>query len=150
MDELNNSRSIFIVRHCHPQINEGICLGKKDIHLSEKGKTEAKILADYLLCKNIKHVYSSPLKRAMETAVIISDKMIVISNNFSELDMGIWDGLSFDEIKRLYPKEYAQRGKDLENYTVKGGESMSHCRNRAMEQLNKTIEESDGNILIVK
>ncbi len=149
MGEFNNCRSIFLVRHCHPQINEGICLGKKDIPLSERGKMEAKILADYLMPKNIEHVYSSPLKRARETAAIISHKEIIVSDNFSELDMGIWDGLSFEQIKKTYPKEYEDRGKDLENYIVKGGESMSQCRERAMGQLNKVLDESDGNILIV-
>ena len=109
------------------QIPDGICLGKKNVPLSSEGRKEGKILADYLLNKNINNVYSSPLIRARETASIICDKKLNIRENFAELNMGIWDGLSFDEIKKKFPKEYIERGNDFENYIIEGGESLSMC-----------------------
>jgi len=126
-----------------------MCIGKKDIPLSVNGRKEAKILGEYLTNKNISSVYSSPLKRAKETASIITDVKIHIRKNIAELDMGIWDGLSFDEIKLRYSKDYEERGNDFENYIVEGGESISNCRKRAMEELYKTIGKSEGNVLIV-
>ena len=151
MQDLHNFRKIFLLRHCHPRIHEHsrMCIGKKDIPLSVNGRKEAKILGEYLTNKNINSVYSSPLKRAHETASIITDGRINVRKNIAELDMGIWDGLSFDEIKLRYPKEYEERGNDFENYIVEGGESISNCRKRAMEELYKTIDESEGNILVV-
>lgn len=144
-----NSRNIFVVRHLHPQIPDGICLGKKNVPLSSEGREEGKILADYLLNKNINNVYSSPLIRARETASIICDKKLNIRENFAELNMGIWDGLSFDEIKKKFPKEYIERGNDFENYIIEGGESLSMCKKRAMSELDTIIRETDGNILVV-
>lgn len=151
MHDVSNSRNVFIVRHCQPQFHErtGICLGKKDISLSVNGRMGAKVLADYLSDKMINHVFSSPLKRAQETTLIITDDRFNIRNDFSELDMGIWDGLSFDEIRQKYPKEYEERGNDLENYIVQGGESMRMCKLRTMRELHRTINETDGNLLIV-
>lgn len=150
MDSLNNTINIFLVRHCEPEKAgiSNICLGRRDIPLSEKGKKEAKHLARYFIGQDIKHFYSSPLKRAMDTASVISND-VIISNNFYELDVGKWDGLSFDEIKKRYPEEYEKRGRDLENYVIEGGESMAMCKKRAMQELHNIIDKSLGDILIV-
>lgn len=148
-----NKRYIYLMRHAKPELSEKkhVCIGKKDIPLSQEGKEHAKKLAKYFLDKNIKNIYSSSLKRAASTAEIIADnKMnIIIRDNFSELDVGKWDGLSFDEIKNKYTTEYAQRGTDLENYVIQGGESMAMLRKRAISELQNAINESLGNILIV-
>lgn len=157
MNELDKVRNIFLIRHCKPEFKEGIrlCIGKSDIPLSNEGLEHAKQLAYYFTDININCIYSSPLKRAKETAEIIAEVMagsrlnVVIKENFSELNIGKWDGLSFEEIKLRYPEEYENRGKDLDNYIVEGGESMAMCRERAIRELHKTIEESHGNILVV-
>lgn len=153
MNEFHDVRNVYIVRHCQPIIKNGIhiCIGKKDISLSKRGKEQAGQLADYFSNRHINHIYSSHLKRAKETAQLIAGNNyeVVTKDNFSELDVGKWDGLTFHEIKQKYPEEYEERGKDLENYVVEGGESMALCRTRAMDELNKTIDESKGDILIV-
>jgi probable phosphoglycerate mutase len=63
--------------------------------------------------------------------------------------MGKWDGMTFAEIKEKYPEEYAERGKNFENYVVEGGESMSMCRDRALAELRDIINNSRGNTIIV-
>lgn len=153
MNELCQVRNIFLIRHCKPEFKDGIklCIGKSDIPLSNEGIEHAKQLADYFLNININYIYSSPLKRAKKTAEIIAGGRlnVNIKEGFSELNIGKWDGLSFEEIKLRYPEEYKDRGKDIENYIVEGGESMAMCRERAIRELHKTIKESEGNILIV-
>lgn len=148
-----NTRKIYLVRHCKPQVQEGthLCIGKKDIPLSDKGREQALQLVKYFSDYNINGIYSSPLKRAKETAEIVAGKEynVVTKSNFSELDVGKWDGLSFDEVKQRYPEEYEERGNNLENYIVEGGESMAMCRKRAMAEMYKTINESAGDIVIV-
>lgn len=150
---MNELRKIYIIRHCEPQFlnNIPICIGKTDIPLSEKGINKAKELKNYFSNINLKSIYSSPLARAKKTAEIIADNKISveIKNDFSEFNIGKWDGMSFADIKEIYPKEYKDRGEDLENYIVEGGESMAMCRNRALKELWNTIEKSNGNIIIV-
>lgn len=148
-----NERIIYLVRHCKPKLpsDTPICIGITDIPLSSEGIKQAEKLKGYFLDKNIKAIYSSPLIRAKKTAEIIADNKIKVEirNDFSELNMGIWDGMTFDEIKQKYPKEYIERGNDFENYIVEGGESMSMCRDRAFTQLFKVLENSTGNIIIL-
>lgn len=155
MNKMNgkNKCYIYLVRHTKPELNgkKHVCIGKTDIPLSQEGKEHAKQLADYFKDKNIKNIYSSSLKRAVSTAEIIADnkKDVIKRENFSELDVGKWDGLTFDEIKIKYPAEYMERGMDLENYVIQGGESMAMLRERAVKELYEVIDESFGNILIV-
>lgn len=148
-----NERTIYLVRHCKPKLpsDTSICSGIRDIPLSREGIKQAEKLKRYFQHKNINEIYSSPLIRAKKTAEIIADNKlkVEIRNDFSELHMGKWDGMTFDEIKLKYPKEYIERGNDFENYIVEGGESMSMCRQRAFAQLWNIIDNSTGNIIIV-
>jgi probable phosphoglycerate mutase len=144
--------TVYLVRHCRPELPSGhICLGLTDIPLSREGIGQAAKLKSYFSDKNIKAIYSSPLERAKKTAEIIADNKIKveIKDNFSELNMGKWDGMTFAEIKEKYPEEYAERGKNFENYVVEGGESMSMCRDRALAELRDIINNSRGNTIIV-
>jgi alpha-ribazole phosphatase len=144
--------TVYLVRHCEPELpSDHICLGIRDIPLSLKGISHALKLKSYFSDKGIEAIYSSPLKRARKTAEIIADNKIriEIKNDFSEINMGKWDGMTFAEIKEKYPLEYEERGKDFENYVVEGGESMSMCRDRALRQLKDIMDNSEGKIIIV-
>lgn len=148
-----NELTVYLVRHCKPRLpsDTSMCIGITDIPLSKEGFKQAEKLKGYFLNKNINAIYSSPLLRANKTAEIIADNKIKIETRkeLSEMNMGKWDGMTFADIKEKYPKEYAERGKNFENYIVKGGESMSMCRDRALEQLRSIIKDSTGNIIIV-
>lgn len=146
-------RKIYLLRHCQPELPDGIpiCIGKTDIPLSKNGRIQANDLKNFFLNLEISAIYSSPLIRAKKTAEIIADNKskVITKADFSEFNIGIWDGMSFAEIKEKYPMEYAERGENLEHYIVKGGESMAQCQKRAVSELYTTIDESTGNILIV-
>lgn len=145
-----NAIKVYFVRHCEPELMN-TCLGITDIPLSKEGMKQAAKLKSYFSDKNIAAIYSSPLIRAKKTAEIIADNKIKveIKNEFSELNMGKWDGMTFAEIKEKYPEEYAERGRNFEDYIVEGGESMSMCRDRVLEQLRDIIKDTTDNIIIV-
>ena len=64
---------IHIVRHGQTDWNvEGRYQGRLDIDINEKGIEQAKIMRDELLNVKFDKVISSPLKRAIQTAQIIS------------------------------------------------------------------------------
>lgn len=150
---MNKIRKIYLIRHCEPQLPEGIpiCIGKKDIPLSDFGRKQALDLKDFFSKININSIYSSPLIRSKETAIIIANEKrnVIVKKDFSEFDIGKWDGMPFAEIKKKYPQEYKDRGENLEHYIVEGGESMAMCRDRAFIELMDTIKQSIGDILIV-
>jgi probable phosphoglycerate mutase len=126
-------------------------LGKKEMPLSNNGIKEANQLRKYFSNIKLSCIYSSPLIRSKKTSEIIAGNKfkVEIKNNFSELNMGKWDGMSFAKIKEKYPLEYKLRGENFENYVVEGGESMADCQKRAYEELLRAVGESSGDILIV-
>ena len=66
---------IYVVRHGQTDWNlEGRFQGRIDIPLNEKGKSQAKKTKEKLEGIKFDKVFSSPLKRALETAKIITEK----------------------------------------------------------------------------
>ena len=104
------SNYIFI-RHARPDIalGERRCIGRTDIPLGTLGRMQACLLGEAV---HFDTVYSSPLKRAVETASFLADRVITVPG-LEESYCGEWDGLDFDEIQRRWPKLYELRRNDF-------------------------------------
>jgi broad specificity phosphatase PhoE len=66
-----------------------------------------------------------------------------------EIDAGLWNTLSFDEARRLYPREYAERERDLVGYRFPGGESFRDLQLRVVPALLDILDRDGGAILAV-
>lgn len=149
-------RIIYLLRHAEPSYPEGMektYIGQSDIPLSDKGRREAEKTALYFSGVPIEAIYSSDLIRAYDTAKLISEitghkKEIRAVKGFREINLGSWDGVSMDKIKKEFPEEYEKRGRSLGTYRTPGGESFSDVYKRAFPALKRILEETSGNILI--
>lgn len=137
----------------HPEVENytsKVFNGHIDIDLSENGFKQALKLANFFEYKNIKLIYTSPLKRCLRTAYIIKEKTkcdIIVDDRLKERSFGIFESLSWEEIEEKYPKEAFLFLKDPFNYKVKGGESFLEIYER-VSNFFKNIEFKD-NLLIV-
>ena len=105
-------RSVYLVRHALPNIPIGArwCVGHTDLPLGAVGRMQAALLPFVPVLRD-KPVFCSYLSRALDTArPLCAEPMI--RDGLEEQDMGVWDGLSFDEIMVRYPELYAAREKD--------------------------------------
>ena len=102
--------SYLFIRHAMADfpLDARRCLGRTDLPLGTLGRMQACLLGETV---HFGTVYSSPLKRAMETAAFLGDRVIPVPG-LEEADCGEWDGLSFDEIQRRWPELYRRRGED--------------------------------------
>ena len=66
-----------------------------------------------------------------------------------EIGVGEWEGLSFPEIRRRFPEEYALRGQDPIRYGIPGGEPPADCLSRAMAALQNLLEQTEGDFAVV-
>ncbi len=66
-----------------------------------------------------------------------------------EINLGDWEGFSFEEIRERFPEEYAARGRDIENWRPPGGESFADCCARVTGALAEIVAGSQGNVLLV-
>ena len=128
--------TIYLLRHgALAEDNRDRFIGQIDLPLAEEGIRQAQALAQTLHNENIGIIYCSDLLRSRQTAEIIADEInapIKARRELREVSLGNWEGLSRSEVKSSFPLQYAERGKDIENYRIPGGESFAECRQRAL------------------
>jgi alpha-ribazole phosphatase len=109
---------LYVVRHAEP-VETGLLAGRTDPPLSELGLQEAQEKLGRL---RVRAVYSSPLRRALETAQAFEGASLEVLEGLTEAGLGDWEGLRWSDVVRLDP-EVARR--KLENWfavTPPGGE----------------------------
>lgn len=119
--------TVLLTRHGHTDRSEPEqYLGQRiEAALSERGRTDAALLAARLEGVPLDRLISSPLGRAVETAVILTRGGVAVATDarLSELDYGAWEGLTADEIDRRFPGQRDRYALDPATYEVGGGES---------------------------
>lgn len=102
---------IIVIRHAESVANtKGIYQGQTyDTDLSALGKKQAWSLAEKLANEKIDRILSSPLKRTIQTAQVISkttDVTVEIEKAIVETNHGEWEGKSENWVKGNYPDEF--------------------------------------------
>lgn len=141
-------RSIYMSRHGESQFNlEGKIGG--DSNLSERGMQYAKELP-YLIERNLNGekltVWTSTMRRTLQTAENLPYPKLPWKA-LDELEAGVCDGLTYEEIAEKYPEDYANRDEDKFNYRYRGGESYKDVVNR-LEPIIINLEHQ-RNVLII-
>lgn len=132
---------LLLVRHGITEFNSARRFaGYSDVELSVAGYRQVERLRDRLVDDKIDAVYSSDLRRALVTAEVISSGHkvdIVTCPELREVNYGNVEGLTFEEISRLYP-EVAE---SLTNFSLRlnfpGGEGFGEFIERASKFLDK-------------
>ena len=100
--------TIVLVRHGETDWNrERRYQGHADTPLNEAGRAQAAELADTLRGEGLGTVYTSPLRRASETAAIVAARLeldVRPLEALREIHVGDWEGLTVDEVKQRYPE----------------------------------------------
>ncbi len=90
-------------------------------------------------------IYSSDLSRAVKSAEIIAGpyglKPVIIPE-LRERNFGIWEGMSFDEIKEKHPDEFKAWASNPLEHSPMGGESTIEVRDRTVRALGKILNQS--------
>ena len=117
-------RNIFLSRHGESLYNVAGKIGG-DSELSERGWAYARALPG-LIRDNVGDarltVWHSSMRRTGQTASLL-DYPKLVWKALDELDAGVCDGMTYDEIAQFYPEDYASRDEDKFNYRYRGGES---------------------------
>jgi broad specificity phosphatase PhoE len=151
----NKSRrcTVYLLRHGDSrQDTIRRFIGRMNFPLNERGEKEADFWRQKLFSIPFGRVCSSGLARSIETArIIVRGRLLSIEAlpELDEINLGQWEGLPVDEVRRRFPLEYEWRGADLAGYRIPGGESFSDVMARVLpvfEEITKGINE---NVLII-
>ena len=132
--------------------------GTTDIPLNAEGIRQAESLAQEIISEGIelKRIYTSYQKRAVETAKIVGDRLGLecqVMAGLEEMNLGAFEGHTWSEIEQLYPAELNEWISNKRYNRAPGGESYQMVLERLFASLDKIVDieskERDENILIV-
>jgi len=138
---------IFLVRHGRTEFNKKkIFRGHLDIPLDEVGKREAEATGKFLQDVNLSVIYSSPLKRALQTAKIIKKYQgknleVVPHPGLLDLSYGEWEGKTYKKIKETYPEFYQKWEKEPHRVKIPEGETLLEAKRRSCQALQQIISQ---------
>ena len=148
---------LYFIRHGETVWNTQAKLqGKSDISLNEKGVALARVTGEALADVPFAAIYSSPLKRALQTAQLVAgdrDVPIVTDRRLEEIGFGIWEGLSCHKDHYEIPSDSFQDFfLDPFGYQPPAqGETVRHVCGRTadfLEELIRKMGKEESNVLI--
>lgn len=144
---------VFLIRHGETEWNKlGKFQGSTDIDLSKEGILQAKRVSKRFN-GNFDYIYTSPLKRALKTARIISNKEgiePIVAEGLTEINFGDWEGLTIKEIKNNFPEEFNNwRNDDVEAPLCGGDLSIKKASIRAKNAVEEIVERHKGKKIII-
>jgi alpha-ribazole phosphatase len=117
---------LYLVRHGVTELNEKqVYQGWTDAGLSKTGRGQCELVKQKLSGVSFDAVVSSPLQRAISSAQLICGvdrDQIMICEAFKEIHFGRWEGLSYQEAERQYPREWRAWCADWQGYSPPQGE----------------------------
>lgn len=146
--------TITLVRHGETSWNAlGKFQGCNDIELSNEGIQQAQYLSKRFV-NNFDHIYTSPLKRARQTAEIIcqgSNTTLMVASDLREINFGDWEGLTREEIEANFPEKFIEWRNDEINGPMCGGDlSLKKASIRSEKAILEIAKKHQGeNIIIV-
>lgn len=138
---------LILVRHGQTDMNaDGIYFGWLDPQLNKLGNSQGERARKVLEKLEYDTIYSSDLKRAYETANLVNylNRDIVLDKRLREINFGIFEGLSYNEIQERYPEECQKSENDWQNYNFVNGESPRDMQKRAVDFVESLDLEKDN------
>lgn len=138
---------ILLIRHGQTVANaEKRFQGQSDYPLSELGKKQAEALVKPLVKLKPGKIFVSDLARSRETAAPGAAALglePVAFNIFREYSWGLLEGLSWPEIREMYPKLYARLQADLRGAEIPGQEPLPVFRRRLQKGLDILLDKDN-------
>lgn len=147
------TRLIF-VRHAEAEGNAMRRFhGWTDSSITEKGHAQAQSVAQRLKDVPIDVIYSSSMKRTLQTCEYIAkvkNLPIIRTDKLKEINGGDWEDKTWDELPGKWPLENETWENKPHLHRMPNGESMVEFQERLLNEVNKIIDDNKGkNICIV-
>jgi probable phosphoglycerate mutase len=129
---------IHFLRHGQSESNAlGLLVGRSDPALTEFGRAQARRVA--VLLEGVEEVWSSPLRRARETAALASPHVEArVEHSFIEVDYGVFDGTPLTQVS---DDQWLAFETD-HSVAFEGGESLASVDERVATRLDVLLADS--------
>lgn len=146
---------MLLIRHGESIWNqERRIQGNLDPGLSDRGKAQAALLAARLKGRPFTALYTSPLRRALDTAAILGESTSLAPrpiDGLREIRLGEWEGKTATEIRTTSGNLYDRwLDRPLDVSSPPGGEEIRAFQQRAVEAIESLRRSHiDGDLLVV-
>jgi len=143
---------VILARHGETDWNrENRFQGHADPPLNELGRRQSAELAGKLAGEAVARVYTSPLRRAAETAEIVAGRLMLEVDRVGplrEIDVGAWSGLTREEVAARFPDSYARwLGRGPEGF--EDGETYEQLAARVLPAIRELARRHPSETLLV-
>lgn len=124
--------------------------GRTDTDLTETGREQARRISKRLAGLEFECVYTSPLRRARDTAEIIAQTRavpVIDDPSLMEMAFGEWEGLTFTQIGETFPDELSVWSSTPHFCNIPGGEPFAQLVARCAEFLRRAEESHKDGII---
>ena len=150
----------YLIRHGESVSNQaGRVQGQADVELSALGKTQAEQVAAWSRGITavpgravIGEIWSSPLRRARETAAAIAAALgleVLVEDRLAELHAGIFQGHLWADLEERFPEAVARWRSGDADYAMPGGESRAQLAARGHAVLEALAGRDVGRMIVV-
>ncbi|PIQ89873.1 MAG: hypothetical protein COV72_00840 [Candidatus Omnitrophica bacterium CG11_big_fil_rev_8_21_14_0_20_42_13] len=132
---------LILIRHGQTEwnLNKRYC-GHTDIGLNLKGRRQAKKLRGRLKGERVDKIYTSDLKRAVESAMILFPRgKIQKKAGLREIHFGIFEGMTHKQILKNLGAPYKKWLKDPYKNHAPGGEKLSEFKKRVVKAFQNIV-----------
>jgi broad specificity phosphatase PhoE len=137
---------ILLIRHGRTAWNEeGRMQGRADLPLSPEGRAEVRRWRLPRAWADARWL-SSPLRRATETAALLTGRPAAIEPRLIEMDWGAWEGFSLAELRATAPEAMAANEARGLDFRPPGGESPREVRAR-LDALLADLSDDPGDVV---
>lgn len=144
-------KRLILIRHgqTHYSAKRRYC-GFQDIPLNAVGVEQSRSLKRRLQRFKVDKVYSSDLKRCLDTASIVFENRIIHKRKgLREIDFGTLAGLRYDDLKSKYPEIYKLWSQRPEELKMPKGESVLDFARRVRRCFNNIAKENCGKVVAI-
>ncbi len=144
-------KSALFIRHAETDMAGTFC-GHSDPPLNARGQAQLPDLIEQLASHPFDAIYSSDLRRAVETATSLAAAFAApctTSRNLREIDFGSWEGLTWSEIEGR-DAEYASRWiKSFPKLPAPNGETFAAFECRVLREVEHLLAFADNKRLAI-
>ena len=134
---------IYLIRHGEIDSNvKKIYAGTSEEPLNANGRRQVESLASRLEGRGIELIYTSPLRRAVETAKILSEKLkvpLVVERDLREILLGPLDGLSHNQVITQYPEIWKIWNENPAELKLEGMEPLETVQQRILAVIRNWV-----------
>jgi len=147
---LKVKKKLLLIRHGRTDWNvEARFQGSTDVPLNDHGYQQAVKTATRLQNWRAALVYSSPLKRALQTAETISARPIIPLNGLTEMNFGDWEGARVSDIRTKDAHALAEWHRDGFFSIPKNGETWEQIYKRVSQAVEICLSGEEERVIIV-